>query len=92
MNPEFPITAHIVAIDYTNHRGERGERLILPRRIYFATARWHRCPQWLLDAWDILKEDDRTFAMKDIHSWRPADTTHQSEPQSEPPEPDAPAS
>lgn len=62
-----------VVIDYTNHRGERAERTIVPRVVWFGMTRWHPdIPQWLLDAIDVDKQEDRTFAMKDIHSWRPA--------------------
>lgn len=61
---------HSVVIDYTNHRGERSERTILPSGIYFGTTEWHPGPQWLLDAFDRDKGDNRTFAMKDIHGWR----------------------
>lgn len=61
-----------VVIDYTNWRGERGERTIRPDRIYWGTTDWHPQPQWLLDAFDAEKGQLRTFAMKDVHSWRPA--------------------
>lgn len=63
--------AGIVVIDYTNHRGERSERRILPSAIRYAEAEWHPGEQWLMDAFDLEKKADRTFAMKDIHSWSP---------------------
>lgn len=58
-----------VVIDYTNWRGKRSERLIQPVAIRFGATEWHPEPQWLLDAVDIEKAEDRTFAMKDIHQW-----------------------
>jgi predicted DNA-binding transcriptional regulator YafY len=61
-----------VIIDYTNYRGERSERRIRPIEIYFGNNTYHPEPQWLLDALDVDRDLPRTFAMKDIHNWRPA--------------------
>ena len=61
-----------VVIDYTNYRGERSERLILPRRIWFGTTEWHAEPQWLLEAIDLAKDSKRDFAMNQIHTWGPS--------------------
>lgn len=61
-----------VIIDYTNWKGERRERRITPKAILFMSNQWHPEDQWMLYAWDIGQEDFRFFAMKDIHSWRPA--------------------
>ena len=61
-----------VVIDYTNFRGERSERRILPDRVWFGIAEWHPRAQWILDAWDLEKGALRSFTMADIHSWRPA--------------------
>lgn len=58
-----------VLIDYVNHRGEWGKRLIVPARLYFGEVEWHPGGQWLLEAWDVGKNALRTFAMKDIQSW-----------------------
>ena len=60
-----------VIIDYTNYRGERAERRISPIMIYFRATEHHPEPQWLLDAHDLDKDAGRTFAMKDIHAWKP---------------------
>lgn len=62
----------MVVIDYTNHRGERGERTIEPFRLFHGTSEWHDGLQWFLSAWDFEKNALRVFAMKDIHSWRSA--------------------
>jgi predicted DNA-binding transcriptional regulator YafY len=59
-----------VVIDYTNYRGVRSIRTIIPEAIAFTQNEWHPEPQWLLAAWDVEKEKSRTFAVKDIHSWR----------------------
>jgi predicted DNA-binding transcriptional regulator YafY len=61
-----------VIIDYTNHKGERRERLIHPKCILFRSTAWHPEDQWVLYAWDYEKDDFRSFVLKDIHSWRPA--------------------
>ena len=61
-----------VTIDYTNWRGERRERDVLPHSIVFEATRWHPEPQWLLRAVDLEDYVPKEFAMKDIHSWKPA--------------------
>jgi predicted DNA-binding transcriptional regulator YafY len=65
-SPEF-----IVEIDYTNWRGERGKRWIVPNRIAFESSQWHPEAQWVLHAYDVEKNAERSFAMKDIHDWTP---------------------
>jgi len=59
----------IVGIDYTNWRGERTLREIIPISIRFGTSEWHPEPQWLLLAYDIDKQAEREFAMDGIHKW-----------------------
>lgn len=60
-----------VYIDYTNYRGERAWRRIIPGAIRFDATDWHPGQQWLLDATDVERQAERTFAMKDIHAWTP---------------------
>lgn len=60
-----------VLIDYTNWKGERRERRIMPLTIKFGTNEWHRDRQWLLFAIDVEAAAHREFALKDIHNWRP---------------------
>ena len=62
-----------VVIDYTNYRGERSKREIIPvfQSLRFSKNEWHTDVQWLMDAFDVEKNAWRTFAMKDIHSWEP---------------------
>ena len=55
-------------IDYTNWRGVRGTRVIVPQRLFFGVTEHHPVPQWLLDARDLDKGEMRTFALKDIHN------------------------
>lgn len=63
-----------VIIDYTNHRGERRERKVIPhpRGLSFEETPDHKPAQWVLRCWDVEKQTQRTFALKNIHSWRPA--------------------
>jgi predicted DNA-binding transcriptional regulator YafY len=60
-----------VTFTYKNHRGEISVRLIRPIMIAFGSNEYHPEPQWLLHAFDLNKEDERTFAMKDIKDWEP---------------------
>jgi predicted DNA-binding transcriptional regulator YafY len=65
------ITNETVNIVYTNYRNETAVRKVVPKKIWFGGTDWHPEEQWLLDAYDIEKQADRSFAMKDIRSWFP---------------------
>lgn len=56
-----------VEILYKNHRGETGKRQIIPECLWLGTTEWHPRRQWLLDAWDVGKQDRRSFALSEIH-------------------------
>ncbi len=58
-----------VKIDYTNWKGIRSVRTIMPMELYWGSSEFHTLPCWLLEAEDLEKMAIRTFAMKDIHSW-----------------------
>lgn len=72
---DYEVTSDTVEIDYTNWRGERRTRAIIPLSLDFASNQWHAEPQWLLLAIDMETTGEKTFAMKDIHSWRKAPST-----------------
>lgn len=55
-----------VEITYTNWRGETSQRTIIPRGIWFGSTEWHPEPQWLLRAFDVEKQAQRDFALKDF--------------------------
>lgn len=59
----------LVAIDYTNYKGERRKRRVIPLEIEFRETPDHKPAQWILQAYDVEKGARRSFAMKDIHSW-----------------------
>ncbi len=58
-----------VKICYTNYKGETSIRDIIPIKIWFGKTEWHPETGWLMDAYDIEKQADRSFAMKDIKAW-----------------------
>lgn len=63
-----------VYLTYTNHRGETARRHVVPGAMYWGKMPpWHPEPQWLLEVWDLDKEAERTFAMKGISGWEPAE-------------------
>jgi predicted DNA-binding transcriptional regulator YafY len=59
----------IVTIRYTNYRGETGVRRVLPIEIRFISTEWHPQPQWIMEAYDVEKGAQRSFALKDILEW-----------------------
>ena len=63
--------AAAVVVLYTNYRGETALRTIVPKRLWFGSTEWHRDEGWLLDAFDVEKGAERSFAMKDIRVWLP---------------------
>jgi len=68
-NEDKPATRAEVKLRYTNHRGVTAWRRIWPLRIEHRTSRWHRGAQWLLIAQDLDKQEEREFAMLNIHGW-----------------------
>jgi predicted DNA-binding transcriptional regulator YafY len=60
----------IVEIVYTNWQKKTSVRNILPRKIFFGATKYHLSPQWILEAFDIDKQEVRFFAMKDIIKWK----------------------
>lgn len=66
----MPTDSRIVIIDYVNHRGERALRKIKPLKMWFGATAFHPEHQWLLDAVDVEKSLERTFALASIVNWR----------------------
>lgn len=60
-----------VTFMYKNYKGETSIRRVYPLQIYWGSNQWHTTEQWLLEAFDIDKEDARSFAMSDISGWTP---------------------
>ena len=59
-----------IAVEYTNYRGERSIRLLRPIHFYYGITEYHQDQQWLMSAYDHAKQALRTFAMRDIRTWR----------------------
>lgn len=55
-----------VSLNYTNYRGETSLRTIIPKSIRCGTSEWHPEAQLLLTAFDVDKQAEREFAMKDF--------------------------
>ena len=58
-----------VKILYTNWKGNTSYRNIIPKNIEFKSTEWHKDKQWILNAYDVDKQADRGFAVKDIKEW-----------------------
>ncbi|MBX9580244.1 MAG: hypothetical protein K2X87_08040 [Gemmataceae bacterium] len=71
MNGSDPRT--VVVIRYTNYKGETALRRIIPRHIHFVSTEWHPEPQWVIEAFDLDRGAERSFAMKDILDWNAAE-------------------
>lgn len=68
--PTMDNRQRVVAIDYTNYRGERRVREIKPIEMEWTCTEWHPIHQWLLRAKDMEDGKTKHFALADIHSWR----------------------
>lgn len=58
-----------IKILYTNWKGITSYRNIIPKSIEFKATEWHKKEQWILNAFDVDKQADRGFALKDIKEW-----------------------
>lgn len=66
---EYDVSREVLIL-YTNYKGVTSTRRIIPKQIWFGSTEWHQTSQWLLDAYDLEKKDDRSFAMSDIQTWK----------------------
>jgi hypothetical protein len=53
---------------YKNWKGEVSQRRVIPLKVWFGVSKYHEADgaQWFLKAYDIDKQAERDFAMKDI--------------------------
>ena len=65
----------ILLIDFTNYKGERRERKVRPlrRALWFGVTKHHPECQWFLHAWDLEKNEERDFPIKNMHAWKVQD-------------------
>lgn len=54
---------------YKNHCGETAVRRLIPIKIYFGYTGWHPDEQWLLEAYDVGKGANRTYALREIRAF-----------------------
>lgn len=59
-----------IKILYTNWKKDTRYRIIIPISIEFKSTEWHKEEQWILNAMDVEKNEQRSFAMKDIKEWQ----------------------
>jgi hypothetical protein len=57
---------HPLVFEYKNWKGEIGIRKVIPIQVFFSSNEFHTEPQWLLEAFDMDKLDERIFAINDI--------------------------
>jgi hypothetical protein len=51
---------------YRNYRGEVSQRRVVIRNLRWASNEYHKEPQWLLFAYDMDKEAEREFTVRDM--------------------------
>jgi hypothetical protein len=59
----------VACIDYTSPKGVRNVHRILPGEVRFDMSYYYTKPQYLMRAYDIGEQKDRTFAMQHINKW-----------------------
>lgn len=58
----------VVQFVYRNHRGEVAIRTVRPIRVWFGSTAWHPEAQWLLEVFDLDKQQTRDYAMAGVLS------------------------
>lgn len=73
--PVFPIEItqaglnNPIKVEYTNYRGEKEVRTIIPMSFFFGSTEYHPQEQWLLRVWDCDRHAERIYALKEISRW-----------------------
>lgn len=58
-----------IKVEYTNYRGEKGIRTIVPISFFFGSNEYHTQEQWLLKVWDCDRQAERIYALQEITRW-----------------------
>ena len=58
-----------IKVLYQNYKGVEKVRTIIPIEIYFGSTEYHKEEGWLLKVFDIEKQSERTYSLKDIKKW-----------------------
>lgn len=72
----FDAEGATISFDYVNWKGRAGKRRATIKRLVYGSNEWHPEPQFLLEAYDEDKCDDRTFAVRDIANVEIAEAGH----------------
>jgi predicted DNA-binding transcriptional regulator YafY len=60
-----------IVLDYTNWKGERRDRRVMPLTLWFGVSEFHNEPQWFIRAMDLERNAMRDFALATIHGVQP---------------------
>lgn len=52
--------------EHINHKGIKSKRNVIPMSLYFGSTKFHPENQWLMVAYNLEKQCERTFALNDI--------------------------
>lgn len=65
----------ILTFTYTNWKNETAFRRVQARALAYKATSWHPEKQWILTAYDLDRESERDFALRDACdiSWAPED-------------------
>lgn len=64
------VETRAASIDYTNWRGIRGTRRILPVHLWFGSTEFHSKAQWMIRSIDLDRQETRDFSLATVHSWK----------------------
>jgi predicted DNA-binding transcriptional regulator YafY len=67
----MPMQPMPVVLDYTNWKGERRDRKVMPLTLWFGVSEFHDTPQWFIRAIDLDRNVMRDFALATIHGVQP---------------------
>lgn len=58
----------VLLVRYKNHAGSVSVRRVRPNGVpFFSSTEWHPEPQWILPVYDLDKQADRHFALRDCN-------------------------
>ena len=67
----MPMQPMAIVLDYTNWKGERRDRRVMPLTLWFGVSEFHDEAQWFIRAIDLERNVMRDFALATIHGVEP---------------------
>lgn len=69
MTNEHSAEGKVLYLDYTNWRGERSWRTVVPldKPPEFGPTPHHKGPVWTLRVYDLDRQAERSYVLEDIH-------------------------